>query len=142
MMKVVFVVTAVALVSMSLLWATLAAPAPSEESSAADLKNQLLKLTINRALVQQEDTNSNTDKEMVATFCKLLFQLLKRLGDESLNIGNISERDYCQSSELPPMSAPVYNLDDGYRTMFKILKDSGLDKVYEDYINSMLSRIG
>ena len=133
-MKVLFI----ALISISLTWATSAAPTQSKANS--DLKNQLLKSLINQAIIQQEDSHSNKDEEMAATFCKLAFQLVKFLGDESLNFGDVSEHDYCQDYELSPESEQGKSLADVYQISYKMLKDIG--SMLEEYINFILSRIG
>ena len=139
-MKVVFVATAVALISISLTWATLAAPIWSKANS--DLKNQLLKSIINQAIIQQEDSHSTKDKEMAATFCKLAVQWVKLLGDELLNFGDTSKHDYCQDIELSPEAGPGKSLADVYQVFFNILKDSGIKNMLEEHNNFMLSRIG
>ena len=111
MMKIIFVAITVSLIGMSLTYATQAAPMQSK--SCLGLKNQLLKSIVNQALIQQEDSASNKDKEMAETFCKLAFQpVLKFLGEESLNLGNniISEDDYCRDIEAPSEPPPVNNL--------------------------------
>lgn len=139
-MKITLLATAVVLISIS---ATLAAPTQTKANS--DLKHQLLKLVTNRALIQQEDPRSDKDKEMAATFCKLAVRLLKYLGDESLNLGDVSEREYCQPQdiELPPFPGPAKNLADVYQVMFNnILKDYGIDVMLEEYLNFVLNRIG
>ena len=78
------------------------------------------------------------------TFCKLAFQLLKFLGEESLNLGNniISEDDYCRDIEAPSEPPPVNNLADVYQILFNILKGSGIDSMFKQYTNCMLSHIG
>ena len=144
MMKIVFVAITVSLVGMSLTYATQAAP--TQSNSCLRLKNQLLKSIVKQALIQQEDSASNKDKEMAETltFCKLAFQLLKFLGEESLNLGNdiTSEDDYCRDIEAPSEPPPVNNLASVYQMLFDILKGSGIDSMLEQYINCMLSRIG
>ena len=142
-MKIIFVAITVSLVGMSLTCATQAAP--TQSNSCLGLKNQLLKSIVKQALIQQEDSASNKDKEMAETFCKLAFQLLKFLGEESLNLGNdiiISEDDYCRDIEAPSEPPPVNNLASVYQMLFNILKGSGVDSMFEQYINCMLSRIG
>ena len=81
---------------------------------------------------------------MAETFCKLAFQLLKFLGEESLNLGNniISKDDYCRDIEAPSEPPPVNNLADVYQILFSILKGSGIDSMFKQYTNCMLSRIG
>jgi hypothetical protein len=135
MMKVIFVAIVVALFSISLV-------TPTQSKTCLHLKNQLLKSIVNRALIQQEDSASNKDKEMAAIVCKVAFTLLKFFGDESLNLGDVSEDDYCRDAELPAEPGPVTNLADVYQVFFDALKNSGIDKIYEQYINCILNRIG
>ena len=144
MMKVVFVATAaaVALISISLTWAPATLAAPTQSKANSDLKNQLLKSIINQAIVQQEDSHSNKDKEMAATFCKLTVQLVKFLGDESLNFGDASRHDYCQDIELSPEPRPGQSLADVYQVFFNILKDSDIKNMLKEHNNFLLNRIG
>ena len=147
MMKVVLVATAVVLISLSLTWTTLAAP--MQWSANSDLKNDLESI-ISQALMQQKDSHSTNlkDKEMVATFCKLMIQYLNYIkgfdhSGESL-FGEGSELEYCQDFELPPEPRPEdksATLANGYQIIFNLLKNSGIENIYKEYMK-MLSHLG
>ena len=143
-MKVIFVATTVtvAFISLSLTRATLAAPTQWK----IDMKNQLLKSLISQALVQQQDSPSTEDKEMVASFCKILIQILNHFNlfeEESLD-GDNSEDDYCEDFELPPEPRPEdrsTTLAKAYQTFFNLLKNSGIEKAFGEF-NKLRNIIG
>ena len=139
----VFVATAVALISLSLAWTTLAAPI---EWATSEFKNQLLKSIISEALIQQEDAPSAEDKEMAAKFCKIMVQILKffHLSDEDFGPGEGSLDDYCEDFELPPEPRPedkTSTLAKAYEVLLNKLKNSGIEDAFEElfkYVNSIL----
>ena len=135
-MKVILVATTVALISLTLTLATLAAPT---QWKTDNMKNQLLKSIINQALLQQEDSPStkDKDKEMVASFCKILIQILiyLNISEEFSGPGDGAEDDYCQDLELSP--EPIYIPEEKstllaniYQLYFNFLKNSGIDKTW------------
>ena len=135
----VFVATTIVLIGIS---ATVTQAAPMQSMANSDLKHQLLKSIINRALIQQKDSHSNKDKELAATFCKLLFSFMRFLGVKLLNLEGVSEREYCRNIEPSPEPGPVNSLADAYQVFFNILKDSGMDSMFRNYIVPNLKRIG
>ena len=143
-MKAILVATTVTvtLISLNLTRATLAAPTQWK----IDMKYQLLKSLISQALVQQQDSPSTEDKEMVASFCKILIQILNHFNlfeEESLN-GDNSEDDYCEDFELPPEPRPEdrsTTLAKAYQTFFNLLKNSGIEKAFGEF-NKLRNIIG
>ena len=141
-MKVILAATTIALISLSLTWTNLAAPLQWKVNS--DLNNELFKSFISRALIQQEDSHSTEDKEMVATFCKLMIQIMSKYYhfDDEL-FGDGSKDDYCQDFELPPEPRPEDKSAiraNTYQMIFSILKNSGIDNKLKEYFN-LLGRI-
>ena len=136
-------VTTVALISLSLTWTALAAPMQWKPTS--DLKNELKSL-LSQVGIQQEDSRSTNDKELAATYCKLVTQLLSYLNlfsNELLGDGSID--DYCQDIELPSERRPgdkSGDLANVYQIFSSILNDSGIKNTFKEYIDSMMSRIG
>ena len=137
-MKVILVATTVALISLSLSWATLAAPM---QWKTDNVKNQLLKSIISQALVQQEDSSStkDKDKEMVASFCKIIIQILNyfNVSEEFFGPGDDTEDNHCQDFELPPEPRPEEKsttLANAYQVFFNLLKNSGIDKTLMELI--------
>ena len=136
--------TTIALISLSLTWTTLAAPLQWKVNS--DLKNELFKSLISQALIQQENSHSTKNKEMVATFCKLMIQLMSKYGlfDEELFGDGSLKDDYCQDFELPPEPKPEDKstiLANTYQMIFSILKNSGIDNMFKKYV-TILGHIG
>ena len=133
-MKAIFVTMTVVLVSLSLTKATLAAPMQWK----IDMKYQLLKSLIRQALVQQQDSPSTEDKEMVASFCKNLIQVLDHFNFfEEESLGDGSEDDYCEDFELPPEPRPEdrsTTLAKTYQIFFNLLKNSGIEKKFGELI--------
>ena len=137
-MKVILVaIIAVALVSLNL-------AAPMQWKT--DMKNQLLKSLISQALVQQDSPSTeDKDKEMVASFCKILIQILKhfKISKEEL-FGDSSEDDYCNDFELPPEPRPEDRntiLAKVYQTFFNSLKNSGIEEAFRKF-NKLTDVIG
>ena len=144
-MKFILVATTVALISiLSLTYTALAAP--MQWKSTSDLKTGKLKSLLSQIRIQQEDSHSTNDKEMAATFCKLVTQLLSYpnlFGKEMF--GDISKDDFCQDIELPSEPRPgdkSGNLANAYQIVFSLLKESGIGNTFEEYINSMMGHIG
>lgn len=118
------VVTIIALFSLCLPWETQAAPMPRMPSSYPGLKNQLYKSIMSQALSQQEASPSTTDKdkEMAATFCRLLLQTLQSISEKFVD-GPVD--DYCKDIELPPEPRPEERnskLAEAYQKIFDTLK--------------------
>ena len=127
-MKIIFVVTTIAIVGLIGLVSTTQA-APTQWN--AILKDQLYKSIISQALSQQEDLSSteDKDKEMAATYCKLLYQLL---GSISENLVGGSVDDYCNNIEFPAVTAePSPEERNNYsklaEKLLALLKDTGLN---------------
>ena len=118
------VVTSIALTSLCLAWSVQAAPI-QWNTNYPSLKDQLYKSIISRALVQQEGSPStkDKDKEMAATFCKLLLQALHSIGEKFID-GSVD--DYCNLDfELPPEPRPEDKssiLADAYKEILSVLK--------------------
>ena len=58
--------------------------------------------------------------------------------------GEDSEHEYCQDFELPPEPRPEDKntiLANAYQIVLNMLKNSGIEKIYEDYMK-ILSRLG
>ena len=137
-MKVILVATTVALISLSLTWATLAAPM---QWKTDNMKNQLLKSIISQALAQQEGSLStkDKDKEMVASFCKIIIQILNyfNVSEEFSGPGDDTEDDYCQGFEFPPEPRPEEKsttLANAYQVFFNLLKNSSIEKTLGELI--------
>ena len=130
-MKVVLV----AIITVAIISLNLAAPMQWK----TDMKNQLLKSLISQALVQQDSPSTeDKDKEMVASFCKILIQILKyfKISKEEL-FGDSSEDDYCKNFELPPEPRPEdrsTTLAKAYQTFFNLLKNSNIEKLFGEFI--------
>lgn len=144
--KFILVATAIALIRLSLTCTTLAAPL-QQWKSTSDLKNELFKSFISQALIQQEDSDSVKDKEMAADFCKLIIQMFNILSPEVLkSFGNdVEDKCYQQNLKLPPEPRPEDKsafLDNLYRSLFKRLKNTGIDKHFEDFVNRMKNLVG
>ena len=136
--------TTVALISLSLTWTALAAPLQWKPTS--DLKKELKSL-LSQVHIQQKDSHSTNDKELAATFCKLMIQALSYsdlFGKEVF--GDSSKDDYCQDIELrsaePRPEDKNINLANLYQKVFTMLKNSGVDNMFEQYVNSRMRRIG
>ena len=127
-MKVILVVTTIAIISLSLAWTIQAAPTQWNTI----LKDQLYKSIISQALSQQENLPSteDKDKEMAATYCKLQYQILSSI-NEKLVDGSVD--DYCNNIEFPAVTAEPSpeernsELAKGYETILAILKNLGLN---------------
>ena len=106
------------------------------EEPTTTLKNQPF---ISQALIQQGDAPSAKDKEMVATFCRLLVSGMKYLQLFNTEFGEGSVDDYCGNFELLPDSRPEEKsskLAEMYQKIFNALKRSGLgNNIYESLIN-------
>ena len=128
-MKIILVVTIIAaLIVLCLAWTTEAAPT-QWNINYPGLKNELYKSIISQALAQQEDSSStkDKDKEMVATYCKLLLQVVSSFITEFVE-GPID--DYCKDFELPPEPKPEERsskLAEAYRQILNILKKTGVN---------------
>ena len=125
-MKIIFVVTTIAIVGLVGLVSTTQA-APTQWN--AILKDQFYKSIISQALSQQEDLPSteNKDKEMAATYCRLLYQLL---GSISEKFPGGSVDDNCNNIEFPAVTAepsPKERNSKGYEEILALLKDTGLN---------------
>jgi hypothetical protein len=143
-MKIAFVATIVALISLSLSWTTQAAPTQSRKinpDSISPIANtQLLKLIISKALLQQEDSSSTKDKDMAATFCRLMVQIINKLKFFNAEFGEGSVDDYCEDFELPPEPKPEEKnaiLAKTYQKVLNVLKNIGLNgnNIYGNLIN-------
>ena len=137
-MKVAFAVTAVALISLSMAWTTLAAP--TQRKTNSDLTSQLLKSIISKALIQQEEPSSTKDKEMAATFCRYIVQIMNILQLFNTEFGDGSVDDYCEDFELPPEPRPEEKsaiLAKSYQKILNVLKKTGLDgsNIYGNLFN-------
>ena len=71
------------------------------------------------------------DKEMVASYCKLMIQMLKyfKVFEEE----SFAEDDYCQDFELPKEPKPEEKktiLANAYQILFNLLKNSGIEDAY------------
>ena len=125
------VVTTIAIISLSLAWTTQAAPT-QWNTNYPSLKDQLYKSIISQALSQQEDLPSteDKDKEMAATYCKLLYQVLSSISD---NLVGGSVDDYCNNIEFPAATEPSpeeknSELAEAYQRILAALKKfSGLN---------------
>lgn len=130
-MKIAFVATIVTLISLSLSWTTLAAPTKRKMSSdSTSPKTQLLKSIISKALIQQEDSSSTKDKEMAATFCRYLVQIVNILQLFNAEFGEGSVDDYCEDFELPPEPNPEERsaiLAETYQKVLNVLKNTGVN---------------
>lgn len=134
------VVTTIVLISLCLTWTTQAAPT-QWNTNYPSLKDQLYKSIISQAFVQQEDSPSikDKDKDMAATYCKLLYQILHSI---SADLVDGSVDDYCKNIELPAVTEPrpeernsklVKTL---YQEILKVLKNTGLNGYpFGDLIN-------
>ena len=128
-MKVLLVVTTIAIVSLSLAGTTQAAPT-QWKINFPSLKDQLYKSIISQALSQQEDLPSteDKDKEMAATYCKLLYQVLSSISEEFLGS---SVDDYCSNIEFPAVTAEPSPKErnsessETYKAILAILKEFG-----------------
>ena len=128
-MKIIFVVTTIAIVGLIGLASTTQA-APTQWN--AILKDQFYKSIISQALSQQEDLPSteDKDKEMAATYCKLLYQVLGSISEKLVG-GSVD--DYCNNIEFPAVTAEPSpeernsELAEGYQTIFALLKKFGLN---------------
>lgn len=117
-MKIAFAATAV-IISLS---TTLAAPMQWKANSDLSI--------ISQALIQQEDSSSITDKEMVATYCRYMVQIMNMLQLLNKEFGEGSMDDYCDDFELPPEPRPEEKsaiLAKTYQGVLNILKKTGLD---------------
>ena len=115
---------------LTLAWTTQAAPT-QQKINYPDLKNQLLKSIISQALVQQEVSPSteDKDKEMAATYCKLLFQVLNSISAKFID-GSVD--DFCRGEEieLPEEPRPEDKssiLTETYRRILEGLKGTDLN---------------
>ena len=145
-MKIVFLATTVAFISICLTWATLAAPV-QWKTGHVNAKNQLFKAIINQVLIQQDSPSTkDKDKEMVASYCKFIIQMLKYFnlsGEESFGEG--AEDDFCQDFELPPEPEPEEKgtiLANAYQVLFDLLKNSGMKEAITGGFNKLLSILG
>ena len=123
-MKIAFAATAVIII-INNLSKTLAAPMQWKANS--DL---ISKSIISQALIQQEDSSSITDKEMVATYCRYMVQIMNMLQLLNKEFGEGSVDDYCDDFELPPEPRPEEKsaiLAKTYQGVLNILKKTGLD---------------
>ena len=127
-------------ISLGLAWTTLAAPLQwTTKPDLTSLKNQLFKSIISQALIQQEDSPSAKDKEMAATYCKLLIQVLQSFNKELVEDLNIA--DYCgdgEDVELPPEPRPEdksSTLTKAYQKILNILKNTDLENIYGNLSN-------
>ena len=138
-MKVAFATTAIALISLYLVWTTLAAPT-AQRKTDSDYRYQLLKSIISKALIQQENSPSTEDKEMAATFCKLIVQVINTLQFFNKKFGDGSVDDYCEDFELPPEPRSEEKdaiLAKSYQLILNVLKKTGLDgnNIYGNLFN-------
>ena len=139
MMKVIILaVTTIALISLCLTWTAQAAPARMKIDRTS-LKNQLYKSIIDQALSQQEGSPSTKekDKEMAATYCKLLLQTLQSMSE---NLVDGSVDDFCNGDfELPTEPKPEEKssiLADTYKVILKKLTGTLLNgRTISDLIN-------
>ena len=139
MMKVIILaVTTIALISLCLTWTAQAAPARMIIDRTS-LKNQLYKSIIDQALSQQEGSPSTKekDKEMAATYCKLLLQTLQSMSE---NLVDGSVDDFCNGDfELPTEPKPEEKssiLADTYKVILKKLTGTLLNgRTISDLIN-------
>ena len=139
MMKVIILaVTTIALIGLCLTWTAQAAPAQMIIDHTS-LKNQLYKSIIDQALSQQEGSPSTKekDKEMAATYCKLLLQTLQSISE---NLVDGSVDDFCNGDfELPTEPKPEEKssiLADTYKEILKALTGSLLNgRTISDLIN-------
>ena len=140
-MKITFVATIVTLISLSLSWTTLAAPMQRKMSfDSTSPKTQLLKSLISKALTQEEDSSSTKDKEMAATFCRYLIQIINTLQFFNAEFGEGSVDDYCEDFELPPEPNPEERsaiLAEMYQKVLNVLKKTGLngDNIFGNIFN-------
>lgn len=119
-MKVILVVTTIALIISCLAWTTQTAP--------FNFKNGLYKSIISQVLAQQGSSSTeDKNKEMAATYCKLLLQTISSFATNFVE-GSID--DYCKVIELPPEPKPEERsstLDKTYQGIFNVLKKMGLN---------------
>lgn len=136
-MKIILVITTIAVIGLCLAWTTQAAPTWQNTNS----KVQIYKSIISQALSQQENSPStkDKDKEMAATYCKLLYQLLHSISADSLP-GSID--DFCKDVEFPAITEPrpedkSSTLSKAYQKILDALKGTGLNNGYSfgDLIN-------
>ena len=92
-----------------------------------------------QVFIQQVSSSAqDKDKEMVASYCKLMIQMLKyfKVFEEE----SFVEDDYCQDFELPPEPKPDEKrtiLANAYQILFDLLKSNGIEDAFR-----ALRRIG
>ena len=115
---------AITLISLTMVWGTSSA-APMLWRPNPLWKNQPLS---SQALVQQEDTPSSKDKEMAATYCKLLVNMFKNY----FNLIEGSVDDYCSDIELGLEPRPEEKADilaKSYKLILDTLKKMNLNEL-------------
>lgn len=127
-MKIALIAITVFIISL-IMSTTLAAPIQWKANS--DLTSQLLHQSIiTQALIQQEESSSTKDKEMVTTFCRYMVQIINSLQLLNNEFGEGSVDDYCEDFELPPEPRPEEKsaiLAKTYQEILNVLKKTGVN---------------
>jgi hypothetical protein len=88
-----------------------------------------------QVFVQQDSPSAmDKDKEMIASYCKIMIQMLKyfKVFEEG-SFGYGTEDDYCQDLELPPEPKPEEKrtiLANAYQILFDLLKNNGIEDAF------------